>query len=163
MGQRTRRIAPLAVGIVVTLVVLSVVWRAWFGTRDATDRAEASLRHTDDEISATRDDLTAADSELGDEVATLADGIDTLTVRRGESDVVARELAAAEAVLRDLEDQLAVARLDLAGRQNRLEAFDQCLVGVAEALNQIAVSDIDGLAATVRRIESTCTEAGVAL
>jgi septal ring factor EnvC (AmiA/AmiB activator) len=163
MGQRTRRIAPLAAGLVVTFVVASVAWRAWFGTRDATDRAESSLRHTSDELSSTQDELATADADVDDQVATLADGLDALAARRDESDAVQQQLDAAEAVLRDLEAELAAAKLDLAGQQARLEAFDRCLVGVAEALNQIAVHDLDGLAATVRRIESTCAEAGVAL
>ena len=163
MGQRTRRIAPLAVGLAVSFVVLSVAWRAWFGTRYATDRAESSLRHTDEELSTTRDDLAAAGSELDGEVATLLDGLETLGTRRDESDAVQEQLDAVEATLRELEDQLALAKLDLADRQAHLEAFDSCLVGVAQALNQIAVSDDDGLAATVRRIGSTCAEAGVEL
>jgi cytochrome c556 len=76
-------------------------------------------------------------------------------VGRGLDDVVD--------VLEGLEAQLAAARTDLEQRQARLEAFDRCLLGVAQALNQAAVSDVDGLVTTVGAIEADCAAAGVAL
>jgi hypothetical protein len=45
----------------------------------------------------------------------------------------------------------------------RLDAFDRCLIGVAQALNQAAVNDTGGLMSTIRSVEGACAQAGVAL
>ncbi len=62
-----------------------------------------------------------------------------------------------------MEAQLDAATADLEDRTTRLDALDRCLLGVAGALNQVAVGDTDTLAATVSSIEGTCARAGAVL
>ena len=67
------------------------------------------------------------------------------------------------AALADLQAQLSASSADLAASTGRLATLQECLVGVAEALNQAAAGDTNGLATTVREIEGTCAAAGAEL
>jgi hypothetical protein len=160
--SRARRLVPVvAAPVALLLLVLAVRW--WDGTRDATARARAELRSTEADIVGVEDDLAAAEVVRLGEAAQLADELGTLSARRDERDTVRDGLDSLIATLTDLEAQLAAAKADLENRQARLAAFDRCLLGVAQALNQASVSDVDGLVATVGAIEGDCTAAGVAL
>jgi chromosome segregation ATPase len=162
MGHRARA-GLIAASIVLLLVSVGVARRAWLDTRDATDRTVADLHDTRAELAQARDDLATANAEYDATVAKLSEELGALGVRRDESEVAQQSLDDVELVLAELEAQLAVAEADLGNRTSRLDAFERCLVGVVEVLNQAAVSDTDGLAATLRRIGGTCAEAGVTL
>jgi septal ring factor EnvC (AmiA/AmiB activator) len=161
--RRGRRIAGSVVVVVVTVVGVGVATRAWFETRDATDRAAAALRDTQNELARTRDDLATATVELEAGRVTLGSELATLAARQSEREAAQGTFDATSLLLADLEAQLEAATADLEDRTARLDALDRCLVGVAEALNQAAVGDTDGLAATVRSVEDTCAEAGAEL
>jgi chromosome segregation ATPase len=163
LRRRTARIVGAFVVVVAAIVGVGVAARAWFDTRDETERTEATLHDTRDELARTRDDLDTADVQLEEVRTTLDDELATLGVRRSERDAAQEALDAASLVLVDLEAQLEAATADLEDRTTHLDALDRCLLGVAEALNQAAVGDTGGLAATVSGIEGTCAEAGAEL
>jgi septal ring factor EnvC (AmiA/AmiB activator) len=160
--SRARRIVPVVAGpLALLLVVLAVRW--WDGTRDATARARSELRAAEADIGDVEDELAAAETVRRGEAARLADELATLAARRDERDAVREGLDSLLVTLTDLEAQLSLAKADLEDRQARLAAFDRCLLGVAQALNQASVADVDGLADTVGAIEGACTAAGVTL
>ena len=162
LPSRARRIVPVVAGpLALLLLVLAVRW--WDGTRDATAEARSELRSTEADIAAVEDELVAAENVRRGEAARLSDELETLSARRDERDAVRDGLDSLVATLTDLEAQLTAARADLENRQARLAAFDRCLLGVAQALNQASVSDVDGLVTTVDAIEDDCTAAGVEL
>jgi septal ring factor EnvC (AmiA/AmiB activator) len=170
MGQRAhprwwRRARRILGSIVVIGAILGagVVARAWFETRDATDRTVVALGDTRDELARARDDLATAKVQLEAAQTTLGGEVATLDARRSEGDAAQAALDTTNRLLADMEAQLDAATSDLEDRTARLDALDRCLVGVAEALNQAAVRDTDGMAATVRGIEGTCAEAGAVL
>ena len=160
--SRARRVLPVvAAPMALLLVILAVRW--WDGTRDATARARTELRSTEADIADVEEELLGAEAVRRGEAARLADELATLSARRDERDAVREGLDSLIATLTDLEAQLAVAKADLEDRQARLAAFDRCLLGVAQALNQASVADVDGLLTTVDAIEGDCTAAGVEL
>ena len=160
--SRARRIVPVIAGpLALLLVILAVRW--WDGTRDATARARSELRTTEADIGDVEDELADAETVRQGEAARLADELVTLSARRDERDAVREGLDSLVTTLTDLEAQLSAAKADLENRQARLAAFDRCLLGVAQALNQASVADVNGLADTVDGIEGDCAAAGVAL
>ena len=90
-----------------------------------------------------------------------------LEAARAAADVIRRyyqrNLDVVTLVLTRAQGQLTQSQVGLVQSAVRLDAFDRCLIGVAQALNQAAVSDTRGLAATIDRIEGVCAEAGVVL
>ena len=165
LRERVRRRRPLARLLVATAVLVGavLVGRDWVATARATDRADADLRDARQDLAATRDDHAAAVEEVDALRATLQADLATLAARRVEQEAAQGAADAAGAALTDLEDQLASSRADLAASTGRLATLQQCLVGVAEALNQAAAGDASGLAETVRDIEGTCAAAGAQL
>ena len=149
--------------VVVVVVGLGVAARVWAGTRDATERAAATLHDTRAELARTRHDVDTASADLDAEQATLGDELATLDTRRSEADAAQDTLDSTSLLLTELRAQLSEATADLEDRTTRLDALELCLVGVAEALNQAAVGDTAGLMATVRDVEGQCAEAGVDL
>ncbi len=107
--------------------------------------------------------MDTATADLDAQQATLGDELATLDTRRSEADAAQDTLDSTSLLLTALRAQLSEATADLEVRTTRLDALELCLVGVAEALNQAAVGDTAGLAATVRDVEGRCTEAGVDL
>jgi len=162
MGDRARA-GLVTMAILLAVLVVGTTGEAWLDTRAATDRTGADIRFTRGELAQVRDDLAAATALYDEAQSSLGDELEALVARRDESEVAQASLDAVNQVLAELEAQLAVAEADLGSRTSRLEAFDRCLVGVVEVLNQVAVSDTDGLATTLGRIGGVCAEAGVVL
>jgi chromosome segregation ATPase len=163
---RRWRVRHIAVGIVVVGAVATgggLAANAWFDTRDETDRTIAALRDTRAELAEAEDDLATATNELEAERATLRTELEALGTRQDERDTANDGLEAARLQLADLQTQLEAATSDLENRTTRLDALNRCLVGVAKALNQASVNDIDGMAATIDGIEGTCAQAGAQL
>jgi chromosome segregation ATPase len=153
-----------AVVVVVGLVAgVTGARRAWSDTRDATERTEASLRATRSDLARTHDELATATADRREAQTTLGDRVATLATRQDERDDAQHGLDVVTLLLTQVQSQLAASQADLQDRTTRLDAFNRCLVGVAQALNQAAVNDTDGLASTVRGIEGVCAQAGVAL
>jgi septal ring factor EnvC (AmiA/AmiB activator) len=156
----------LVAGIVAAALVLAgvtVFARSWIATGDATDRARADLEETRGDLARTRDDVVAATEELEAVRAALAEDLATLTIRRDERDAARAGLDAANLVLTQSQAQLDASTTDLQDRTTRLGALEECLLGVAEALNQAAVGDSGGALETVRGVEGPCGTAGVSL
>ena len=63
----------------------------------------------------------------------------------------------------ELQGRLAASTADLAASTWRLATLQECLVGVAEALNQAAAGDTGGLGTTMREIDGTCAARGRAV
>jgi uncharacterized protein (DUF3084 family) len=162
LAERWWRVG-LAIAVVGSVLGVGFAVHAWFSTRDATNRTVAALHDRRDDLAGARDDLAAATDQLEDLQAERDGERATLGVREGERDTAQAALDTAGALLTDLRAQLDAATTDLADSTARRDAFDQCLVGIAEALNQAAVGDIGGLGATMRSIEGSCAEAGAVL
>jgi septal ring factor EnvC (AmiA/AmiB activator) len=145
------------------LAAVVLVGRDWLATGRATERADDSLRATRRELEATRGDHDAAAAEVEALRAALEADLATLTTRREERAAAQGTADAATAALTDLQAQLSASTADLAASTGRLATLQRCLVGVAEALNQAAAGDTNGLGATVREIEGTCAAAGAQL
>jgi septal ring factor EnvC (AmiA/AmiB activator) len=161
-GGRRRLGAAIAAGVLLVAGV-TVVARSWMATRDATDRARTDLAATRGDLARARDDVADASEELETVRASLAEDLVTLTLRRSERDAAQAGLDAASLVLAQSQAQLTASTTDLEDRTTRLGALEECLLGVAEALNQAAVGDSGGALATVRGVEGPCDTAGVAL
>ena len=151
----------LAVGLLVAAV--TVATRAWTSTREATERTTASLAATRSDIDRTEGDLATATDERQAAQSTLGDQVAILALRQDERDDAQRDLDVVSLVLARAQGQLTQSQVGLVQSTARLDAFDRCLIGVAQALNQAAVSDTNGLMSTIRRIEGVCAEAGVVL
>jgi chromosome segregation ATPase len=163
-GLRARRrllVRVLAATAVLAAVVL--VGRDWLTTDRATERADDRVRETRQQLQATRADHDAAVAEVEALRAALEADLATLMTRRDERAAAQGNADAASAALADLQAQLSASTADLAASTGRLATLQECLVGVAEALNQAATGDTNGLARTVREIEGTCAAAGAEL
>lgn len=158
-----RRIAGAAVVALLLGVAVTVATRAWSSTREATERTRSTLADTRADIRRTESDLATATGERRAAQATLGDQVAALAARRDERDAAQADLDVVTLILAQAQAQLTASQVDLIEGAVRLDAFDRCLVGVAKALNQAAVGDTGGLAATIRGIEGDCAQAGVAL
>jgi septal ring factor EnvC (AmiA/AmiB activator) len=147
----------------VLVTTVTVAGRAWFSTRDVTDRTVAELRDTQADVARTEDELAAATDERLAAQSTLGDQVAALVTREDERDDAQDGLDIVTLLLARVQAQLTASQTDLEQRTTRLDAFDRCLVGVAQALNQAAVNDTNGLMSTIRGIEDVCAQAGVAL
>ncbi|HEV7758532.1 MAG TPA: hypothetical protein VGO78_06070 [Acidimicrobiales bacterium] len=163
-GVRVRLRWLAAVVVAVGLVAgVTGARRAWSDTRDATERTEASLHATRSDLARTQDELATATADRHEAQSTLGDRIALLATRQDERDEAQHGLDVVTVLLTQVQSQLAASQADLHDRTARLDAFNRCLVGVAQALNQAAVNDTRGLVATVHGIEDVCAQAGVAL
>jgi hypothetical protein len=167
-GGRTRRpggrrVFGALVGAAVLVTAMVVAGRAWASTRDATERTNTALADTRADIRRTGDELTIAANDRDAAQATLGDRVAALASRRDERDTAQEGLDVVTLLLFQVQGQLQASQTDLFLSTARLGAFNRCLVGVAQALNQASVNDTGGLAATIRRIEGDCAEAGVEL
>jgi chromosome segregation ATPase len=163
-GLRSRR--RLLVRVLVAAAVLAavvLVGRDWLATERATERAADRVRDTRRELEVTRAGHDAAVAEVEALRAALVADLATLTTRQEERAAAQGSAEAASATLADLQAQLSASSADLAASTGRLATLQECLVGVAEALNQAAAGDTNGLATTVRQIEGTCAAAGADL
>lgn len=160
---RHRNLVLVGGVVLVATGIVGGATRTWLETRRSTERTEAALRDRRDQLDRAQADLEAATEEFETARATLDDDLATLDQRREERDAAEEVLDTTSALLADLRAQLDAATADLEQSTSRLDALDRCLIGVAEALNQAAVSDLDGLATTLRDIEGTCAQAGAEL
>jgi chromosome segregation ATPase len=158
-----RRVLLRVLVAAAVLATVLLVGRDWLATDRATDRADGSLRATRRELEATRGDHDAAVAEVEALRAALVADLATLTTRQQERAAAQGNADAASAALTDLQGQLSASTADLAASTGRLATLQECLVGVAEALNQAAAGDTNGLASTVHEIEGTCAAAGAEL
>lgn len=162
MGRQARWIGGAAAVVCVAGLGYGS-WRAWFGTRDATTRTVAELHETRAELTRVEGDLDTAIAELADARSALSDGLTARDARRSERDAAQRELDEAIGVLAEAQAQLHASKTDLQKQTASLDAFDRCLRGVSEALNQIAVGDTQGFRGTISSVEGVCAEAGASL
>jgi septal ring factor EnvC (AmiA/AmiB activator) len=163
-GQRVLRVGGGAVLVAVVLVAAVTTARdAWTSTREDTERTTASLESTRADIARTEDDLAAAEDQRDTARQSLGDQVAALATRQDQRDDAQDGLDLVTLALVQAQDQLTASQADLEMRKANLDAFNRCLVGVAQALNQAAVSDTDGLLRTIRGIEGVCTTAGVVL
>jgi chromosome segregation ATPase len=162
LWARRRMLARALVAAAVMAAVV-LVGRDWLATDRATERADDSLRVTRHELEVARGDHDATVAEVEALRAALEADLATLTTRREERAAAQGTADAATAALTDLQAQLSASTADLAASTGRLATLQQCLVGVAEALNQAAAGDTNGLTRTVREIEGTCAAAGAQL
>jgi hypothetical protein len=151
----------LVAAAVLTAAVL--IGRDWLGTQRATERTDDRLRVTRDELEIARGGPDAAVAEVEALRAALDAELATLTTRRDERAAAQGTADVTSAALTDLQGALSASTADLAASTGRLSTLQECLVGVAEALNQAAAGDTNGLARTMREIEGTCAAAGAEL
>jgi chromosome segregation ATPase len=151
---------PILVAVLVAAVVGTAVGaRAWFDTREEIDRTAAAVRDTRNDLTAARTELASAIADLREQRAALHAGLATLDTREGERDAAEGALATAKNRLAELRAELDAATADLAERERLLQVLDRCVRGVVEGLNQAAVADLAGLDATLVGVEDTCASA----
>jgi chromosome segregation ATPase len=156
-----RRLAVIVV--LVVLVVAGVVVRDLRATVEATDQARTDTVEARTTLAQTDDDLDAALDALAVDDEILATEAAALSARQAERAEAQGTFDATQLWLAALQAQLAAATTELEASTGRLTALQTCLAGAAEALNQAAARDTAGSAATIRGIEGSCAEAGVAL
>jgi hypothetical protein len=161
LGSKTavRSIAAV-VAISILLVVLGLGAHAWIARRNEIDRTTAAVSATRLDIARSRVDLALARRGLATAQEVLDGTRAALNGSKRERDAVAQALVAAGAELTGLQTELAAATADLQARRAQLDVLGQCLLGVAQALNQAGAGDLGGLARTVQRTEGTCARAG---
>jgi chromosome segregation ATPase len=151
---------PILVAVLVAAVVGTAVGaRAWFDTREEIDRTAAAVRDTRNDLTAARTELASAIADLREQRAALRAGLATLDTREGERDAAEGALTTAKNRLAELRAELDAATADLAERERLLQVLDRCVRGVVEGLNQAAVADLAGLDATLVGVEDTCASA----
>jgi chromosome segregation ATPase len=161
--RERRRVAVAAAAAVACLVAAGLLVRDWRSALAATDRAADRLADTRSSLHRTEGDVAEAEATADADWASLEAEVAALGARQAERSDAQGTLDAASQSLADLQAQLASANVELAASSGRLAALQRCMVGVNEALNQAGARDTAGLAATLRDIEGTCTDAGVQL
>ncbi len=157
-ARRRRRVAVAVAGA----CIAALVARDWVATLDTTHRADAALDEARTELVLAEDDLDAVRSAVGAHWATLDDELATLDARQAERSEAQQTVDDMSVWLATLQDQLDTATTELETSSARLVVLQDCLAGVAQALNQVAVHDAR-VAGTLRDIAGTCADAGVEL
>jgi septal ring factor EnvC (AmiA/AmiB activator) len=157
-GRLRRRVAVA----IAAVCVAALVARDWVATLDTTDRADSALDQAQTDLVLAEDDLEAARSAVGEHWATLDVDLATLDARQAERSEAQQTVDDMSLWLATLQDQLDTATTELETSSARLVALQDCLAGVAQALNQVAVHD-GRVAGTLRDIAATCADAGVEL
>ena len=156
--------AALAVaGCVLTLCALTLAWRAWFGTRDATARAVEELRVTRGELVQARADLDDVTAEIAAAREALGDDLVVRGAQEATRETAKARLDASQAVLADAKARLNGSNTDLVQRSAGLDALNRCLRGTSEALNQASVGDVNGMVRSIDAVDAVCREAAAAL
>jgi chromosome segregation ATPase len=156
----TARTVLLGLTCVALALGIAVGARGWTQTRSELDRTTEAVRETRRVLARTERDVAAAIVGLDAARETLATEQATLGTRRTERDAAQAQLVATDSQLADVRASLEDAKADLENRRTRSDALDECLRGVARALNQVSVGDTRGVAATLQRIAGTCEQAG---
>jgi hypothetical protein len=157
-----RTVAFALTGVALALGI-TIGTRAWSQTSNDLDRTTEAVRETRRQVARTEDEVADAIVGLDTARVTLANERATLGARRAERDAAEAQLLATDGQLADVRASLAAAKADLQARRTRSDALDECLRGVARALNQVSVGDLGGFAATLRRIGGACNEAGATI
>jgi chromosome segregation ATPase len=163
-GSRVRA-RTVVVAVAVGLVVVGgfVCARLWFDRQADLDDVRAQQHRSERALAQRQQDAAAARAGLRAAHAVLIAEVANLAARTTERDDSATTLVGTNQHLSDLRAQLAAAAGDLQSRTTQLGALEQCVLGVARALNQASVGDVVGLGSTLGRIEGTCATAGVTL
>jgi hypothetical protein len=165
--RRLRRVlttggALLAAALgVIALVAFGI--DGWRDRQAAIDESAATAAAATADVAAARRALESATAQLAATRTTLGVERGTLAAREQDRVAVEEQLRTAEQQLAEQRDSLAAATADLETRRAQLDALDDCVLGVTEALNQVGAHDAAGLARTLRRIEGTCARAGASL
>ena len=136
-----RLVAGLVAGLLLlaALVVVGVV-------------AHRDLEHTADTLAVERARLAQSQSQLSAARHRLA-------AVQSQSATAGRALSTASARLATAQSQLARAQADVSTQGVSISNLDTCLAGVEKALNQIALADQTGAAATLQSVASNCRAA----
>jgi hypothetical protein len=115
-------------------------------------QANRQLGRTDDSLNAIR-------GQLRQTTAQVAVARSKLAVVTGESAAAERTLETETTQLAADQSQLAQAQAGVHAKGVSISELDTCLSGVEQALNQIAVGDQGGAAATLNRVSAHCQSA----
>lgn len=154
-GRGVRRLAAAALAVGAAAGGLGV-WRHREAELGAT---RARLASVSGDLRTTRAGLRADVHRLARAQERLAETERTLASRTAARDDAERVLLHATGELEETRGSLERRREELRGRARRLVALDACLRGAASALNQVAVEDLAGFAATLERVEGACAAA----
>jgi hypothetical protein len=156
--------AALAItGCVLIVCTLTLAWRAWFGTRDATARTVSDLRATNTELAHARADLDHVMAEVAAAREALGDDLVLRGAHEATHDAAAARLDDAQRVLAAAKARLNGSNTDLVERSAGLDALNRCLRGTSEALNQASVGDVRGMVTSIDRVAAVCDQAAAGL
>jgi hypothetical protein len=116
--RRTWSRAILVAALVAAVVGTAVGARAWFDTREEIDRTAAAVGDTRNDLTAARTELVSTIADLREQRAALHAGLATLDTREGERDAAEGALATAKNRLAELRAELDAATADLAERES---------------------------------------------
>jgi septal ring factor EnvC (AmiA/AmiB activator) len=162
----SRRVRHRAIAVATCLLVTLAAFgctRAWFDRRDALTSTRAELHQTRRDLASSSHHVALAQQELAAATATLARAQSSLDAKTAARDASAARLAGTNSRLLALRDQLTAAAGDLLTRGAHLTTLQECVLGVARALNQASVGDVGGLQTMLSDVAATCTSAGVKL
>ncbi len=114
--------------------------------------AHGNLEHTAAALGVERIRLAQSDAQLNA-------ARHRLTAVQSQSDTAGRALSAASSRLATAQSQLARAQADVSTQGVSISNLDTCLAGVEKALNQLALADQPGAAATLQSVASNCRAA----
>ncbi|MCU1428133.1 MAG: hypothetical protein JWL83_2133 [Actinomycetia bacterium] len=152
-------VVRLSVIFVVMAVVVGATWATFAGVRGDIERTGTRLAATSAQLHTTSRQLHAASQAREAATARLGTAKNNLDAARTGRDIAFGHLQATQRELNLQQSHLTAASKDLTNRFLRLANLNQCLGGASKALNQAAVSDLNGLARTLASIQASCNAA----
>ena len=107
----------------------------------------------------TADTLAVAQTRLAESQSQLSAARRRLAAVQSQSATAGRALSTASARLATAQSQLARTQADVSTQGVSISNLDACLAGVEKALNQIALANQTGAAATLQSVASNCRAA----
>jgi hypothetical protein len=159
----TKRRGAVVATAVIVVVASALAANAWMDRRAEIDRTATAEQAEEREAAQAAAAVERASVLLVATREILVTEHATLGEREADRAAVETMLHATEQQLAELRAHLAGATADLASRTAQLDALEDCVLGVTEALNQAGAFDTGGMTRTLRRIEGTCARAGAAL
>ncbi len=153
-GSRHR----LRVGLPVVLLVLASVGVGWWAVR-STDASRASAERADRHRAVTRRDTRALEATRVATAQTITELEATRVARTSERDAIAAALYGVTVRLNEVRDALDREASGLQALETRVGALGNCLQGVSDALNALAVGDNRTALTRLRAVGSDCDAA----
>jgi chromosome segregation ATPase len=159
MGRQSPAVRHRARVIALVLALLATsatVWGVWSRTRSDQHRIDTELAAVRKQLDARDKELRTAGVARDDARASLTVAQQQLARSRSAASLAHTQLVARNHELSRKRSVLTSTITDLQHRFVQLANLNTCLAGAAKALNQAAVSDTNGMAATLQSVETQC-------